>query len=122
MLTTYSSIYDHCSHFALDTFPGVVSLANTVVNYAKDTETYYPAMDKLFNVLLDESEPNSVRAQAASDLRDISHGLETRTNQKAVEVQNVSKEIHAVSCSVVPFALWGWLMCDIESVQDRDRE
>jgi hypothetical protein len=118
MLTTYSNIYDHCGRFALETFPRIVSLANTVVSYAKDTETYYPAMVKLFNVLLDESKPDSVRAQAASDLRDISDGLETRTNQKAAEVQNVTKEIHAVSCSVVLFALWGWLMCVIESVQD----
>jgi len=95
LLTTYSSIYNHCGHFALETFPSVVSLANTVVNYAKDTATYYPEMDKLFDVLLDESEPNAVRGQAASNLLLISNALQKRTKEKSDEVANMSREVHA---------------------------
>jgi hypothetical protein len=63
-------------------------------------------MDKLFGILLDESQPNGVRANAASDLRLISTGLERRTNERSAEVQNMSKEIHAVS-SLLFFVLWG---------------
>jgi hypothetical protein len=83
-----------------------VSLANTVVNYAKDTETYYPAIDQLFSVLLDKTKPESAREQAASDLIDIFDGLEARTNSKSVEVQQMTDEIHTVSPRrVCPFEI-----------------
>jgi hypothetical protein len=97
LLTTYSGIYDHCGAFALDTFPRIVTLANAVVNYAKDTATYYPEMDRLFEVLLNYSNSDAVRAAAAADLRGISSGLENRTKARGAEVQNMSREIHVVS-------------------------
>ncbi|KAJ8463726.1 hypothetical protein ONZ45_g17481 [Pleurotus djamor] len=87
LLDVYSTVSGNCSGFQTDYYQ-VVSLANDVVSYAKDTQTYYPEISRLFDIIINGTD-ETAQQQAATNLRSIFSGLSDRTESRATKVKTV---------------------------------